>query len=147
MVAVTVVLCNGVFDFLHYGHLVHLQEARTFGDILIVGVATDEHVFSMKGEGHPYFLLHQRIAMLRALAIVDEVIATSSAEEVIRKIKPHVYVKGLEYQGRLKEQALVESLGGRVMFTVHDEGSLVKSGVVIPKYKRVLADAEAASDS
>ena len=147
MVAVKVVLCNGVFDFLHYGHVVHLQEARTYGDILIVGVATDEHVLKMKGPGHPYFPLHQRIAMLRAIAIVDEVIPASSAEEVIRKVKPNVYVKGLEYQGRLKEQALVESFGGKVMFTVHDEGSLVKSGVVIPKYKRVLEDAAAASDS
>ena len=130
-----VVLCNGVFDFFHWGHLMHLQEARTFGDSLIVGVATDEHVFKMKGEGHPYFKLHQRMDMLRALAIVDDVLAANSAEDVIRRVKPDIYVKGLEYQGRLKEQALVESFGGRVMFTVHEEGSLVKSGVVIPKYK------------
>lgn len=138
----TVVLCNGVFDFLHYGHLVHLQEAKTFGDLLIVSVATDEHVHAMKGDGHPYFKLHQRVAMLRALAIVDKVITTSSAEDAIRRVRPHVYVKGLEYQGRLKEQALVESLGGRVMFTVHDEGSLIKSGVVIPKYKNVIQSAQ-----
>ena len=136
----TVVLCNGVFDFLHYGHLVHLQEARTFGNVLIVGVATDEHVHAMKGDGHPYFKLHQRVAMLRALAIIDDVIPTPSAEDVIRKVQPHIYVKGLEYQGRLKEQELVESLGGKVMFTVHDEGSLIKSGVVIPKYKQYAGD-------
>lgn len=141
MGAVTVVLANGVFDFLHWGHLMHLQQARTFGDVLIVGVATDEHVYQMKGEGHPYFKLHQRMEMLRALSIVDDVQAASSAEEIIRRVKPHIYVKGLEYQGRLKEQALVESFGGLVMFTVHDEGSLIKSGVVIPKYKKNVADA------
>lgn len=116
----------------------HLQQARTFGDSLIVSVATDEHVFAMKGAGHPYFKLHQRMDMIRALAIVDDVIATPSAEDAIRRIQPNVYVKGLEYQGRLKEQALVEAFGGQVRFTVHDEGSLVKSGVVIPKYKNVL---------
>lgn len=139
---VTVVLCNGVFDFFHWGHLVHLQEARTFGNVLIVSVASDAHVHAMKGDGHPYFKLHQRMDMIRALAIVDDVISTDSAEAAIRLIKPHVYVKGIEYQGRLKEQPIVESYGGRVMFTCHDEASLVKSGVVIPKYKNVIQSAE-----
>ena len=138
-----VVLANGVYDFFHYGHLVHLQQAKTYGDILIVGVASDEHVHAMKGDGHPYFKLHQRMDMLRALAIVDDVLEAKSAEEIIRRVKPNIYVKGLEYQFRLKEQALVESLGGRVMFTCHDEGSLIKSGVVIPKYKQY---AEAAAE-
>lgn len=128
-----IVLCNGVFDFFHWGHLMHLQEARTFGDSLIVAVAEDAHV--NKGPGHPYFKLHQRMDMIRALAIVDDVIPAKSAEAVIRAIRPHVYAKGLEYRGRLQEQKLVESLGGCVMYTCHDEGSLVKSGVVIPKYK------------
>lgn len=137
-----VVLCNGVFDFFHWGHLMHLQQARTFGDSLIVSVASDKHVYEMKGDGHPYFKSHQRVDMLRALAIVDDVLVVDSAEEAIRKVQPAIYVKGLEYKGRLKEQALVESFGGQVMFTVHDEGSLVKSGVVIKKYKNVIAAAE-----
>lgn len=136
-----VVLCNGVFDFFHWGHLMHLQEARTYGDSLVVSVADDSHVFAMKGPGHPYFKLHQRMDMLRALAIVDDVISTASAEAAIRRIRPAVYVKGLEYKGRLKEQELVEALGGKVMFTVHDEASLVKSGIVIPKYKNVIQSA------
>ena len=110
----------------------HLQEARRLGDLLIVSVTKDEHV--NKGPGRPVFKLHQRMAMLRALAIVDDVRAVSSSEEAINLIRPNIYVKGKEYEGKLKEQTLVESLGGKVVFTFDDEGSFIKSGNILRYY-------------
>lgn len=109
------VLANGCFDPFHYGHLLYLQEARKYGDTLIVAVTVDEWV--NKGPGRPAFKLHERMAMVKALAIVDEVIPSVSGVEAVYKVKPDVYVKGKEYEGKLQEQALVEFYGGRVVFT------------------------------
>lgn len=128
-----IVLANGCFDPFHYGHLLHLQAARELGDCLIVSVTEDEHV--NKGPGRPVFKLHQRVAMIRALAIVDDVISTKTSEEAIRHIKPHIYVKGLEYKGHLPEQKLVEAFGGKVHFTYDIEGSAIKSGNLLRYYK------------
>lgn len=129
----TVVLAHGVFDIFHYGHLVHLQAARALGDVLIVGVTDDAHV--NKGPKRPVHKLHQRMALIRALAFVDDVRPFASAEEAIRAVKPGVYVKGREYEGKLREQPLVESLGGRVAFTWHDEGSIIKSSKILRHYE------------
>ena len=111
----TVVLANGCFDPFHYGHLLYLQEARKLGDKLVVAVTRDEHV--NKGPGRPAFPLEERMAIIKALAIVDEVIPSDSGMEAVKAVKPDVFVKGKEYAGKLKEQALVEFYGGRVVFT------------------------------
>ena len=109
------VLVNGCFDCLHIGHVRHLRAARELGDTLIVSLTTDEYV--LKGPGRPVFKWPERAEMLRALKWVDRVIACDSAAEAIRLIKPNFFVKGKEYEGRLPEQALVESFGGKVVFT------------------------------
>lgn len=70
-----------------------------------------------KGPGRPAFPLKERMAVIQALAIVDEVIASDSGMEAVKKIKPSVYVKGREYENKLPEKALVEFYGGRVVFT------------------------------
>ena len=127
-----VVLACGCFDPFHWGHLVHLQTARTLGDVLIVAVTVDE---AINKPGHPVFKLYQRMDMIRALAIVDDVIESACAEEAIRKVRPDVYVKGAEYEGLLPEKSLVESFGGRVVFTHHDEASLIKSSKLLGHYK------------
>ena len=131
-----IVLCNGCFDLFHYGHLLHLQAARKLGQVLIVSVTLDECV--NKGSKRPIFKLHQRMAVLRALAIVDDVVSTRSAAEAINKIRPHVYCKGREYEGRLPEQPLVESYGGRVVFTddeVYSSTQLIAGGYLqIPSF-------------
>lgn len=128
------VQCHGVFDVFHYGHLVHLQAARTYGDVLIVTITADKYVF--KGPNRPVFKQHQRVAMLRALAFVDDVriIDAPGAEEAIRQVRPKVYVKGVEYEGKLKEKALVESLGGRVVFTYDKVASSIKTTKILRHY-------------
>ncbi len=109
-----VVLANGCFDPLHYGHLKHLEEAKKLGDWLVVAVTADHAI--NKGLGRPIFSQDKRAAMVKALRIVDDVAIVENGEEAIRIIKPDVFVKGKEYEGKLKEQELVESLGGRCVF-------------------------------
>ena len=108
------VLCDGCFDGLHPGHLAHLRAAAKLGDELLVALTADEHV--NKGQGRPVFPWLQRAAMLRALRCVDTVYMVDSGKQAIEYLKPDIYVKGAEYRGRLPEQELVESYGGRVVF-------------------------------
>lgn len=127
--ALIIVLANGCFDPLHYGHLKHLEEARKLGDWLVVAVTSDAGV--NKGPSRPIFNQEQRAAMVRALRIVDGVAIVESGEEAIRIIKPDVFVKGIEYEGKLKEQELVESYGGRCVFVsgpVYSSTKLVTGG-------------------
>ena len=109
-----IVLAGGCFDPFHYGHLKHLEAAKSYGDWLIVALTDDAHI---NKPGHPIFNQKQREAMLRALRCVDDVAVVSDCEDAIKIIKPDVYVKGSEYRGKLKEQKLVESYGGVVVFT------------------------------
>ena len=69
-----------------------------------------------KGPERPHQRLYMRMAMLKALAIVDSVIPTPTAEAAIMRVKPHYYVKHAEYKNNLPERALVESYGGKVIF-------------------------------
>ena len=144
----TVVQAHGTFDLLHYGHLVLLQYARTLGDVLIVTVTADKFVTAVKGPGRPVFNEHQRCAMVRALACVDDVrlIKAMGAEAAVRSVKPDIYVKGQEYEGRLAEQKLVESFGGKVVFHHDDEASLIKSTNLLRYIKEEHANEPAGAD-
>lgn len=98
-----IVLANGCFDPFHVGHLYHLQAARRLGDVLVVSVTRDWAVTMQKGLGRPVFKEKDRCSMLRALAIVDDVVLVDSAAEALRKVRPQVFVKGGEYRGRINE--------------------------------------------
>ena len=127
MASVITVLAHGCFDVLHSGHIMHLREARTLGDELVVSITAGE--FIAKGR-KPIFDDYERKENLEALRCVDRVIISHCAgpEWALRHVMPNIYVKGIEYAGRLKEQALVEELGGRVVFLRHPKGSLIHSG-------------------
>ena len=90
------VLANGVFDLFHYGHLMHLQQASTFGDYLIVSVTKDK--FVGKGPGRPVYTETHRAAIVAALKCVDEVIIVSGLGEALLKVKPQIVVKGADYK-------------------------------------------------
>ena len=123
------VLAHGCFDLLHLGHIRHLQEARKLGDRLVVSITDDEHV--NKGIGRPHFGSAQRAEALLALACVDEVLVNAAPDAVaaIQRIKPAVYVKGIDYAaketdaGLLRERAAVEAVGGRLVFTESEKFS------------------------
>ncbi|MDH5748648.1 MAG: PfkB family carbohydrate kinase [Rhodospirillales bacterium] len=120
-----VVLCHGVFDLLHMGHIRHLENARHEGNVLFVTVTADKHV--NKGPGRPVFTEQLRAEMLAALEYVDWVAVNdaSSAEPVLSTIRPDVYVKGSDYKnanedvtGKINaERETVLEYGGKVVFT------------------------------
>lgn len=92
-----IVLANGCFDILHFGHLLHLREARAMGTRLVVSLTVDEAV--NKGDGRPLNKWQQRAALLLELRCVDEVIPTDSAVRAIYEVKPDIFVKGIDYAG------------------------------------------------
>jgi D-beta-D-heptose 7-phosphate kinase/D-beta-D-heptose 1-phosphate adenosyltransferase len=112
-----IVFTNGCFDILHRGHTTSLSQARTFGDVLIVGVNTDAGVRRLKGTGRPVNTLEDRMVVLSALDCVDYVIAfgEDTPEKLLHIVRPDVYVKGGDYTlASLPETPIVEALGGTV---------------------------------
>ena len=99
-----IVLCHGVFDLVHLGHIKHFKSAKKFGDFLIVSITTNK--FINKGPGRPIFDQNQRLEYLKELKIIDEVIISNkeSAEDVIKIVKPDFYVKGPDYKINSKDK-------------------------------------------
>ena len=117
-----VVQCHGCFDIVHPGHIRYLEFARQQGDVLIVSVTGDSDV--AKGLDRPYIPQELRAENLAALVFVDFVYVTTepTAEAVLAKVKPDIYVKGREYErshdaGFLAEKKAVESYGGRIIYS------------------------------
>ncbi|MBB55362.1 MAG: cytidyltransferase [Magnetovibrio sp.] len=150
----SVVLCHGVFDLVHMGHVRHFQRARQEGDILIATLTKEEYV--NKGPGRPIFNDTMRAEMLAALEHVDWVAVSHypSAERAIEAIRPSVYVKGSDYanadddvSGKIRDEcAMVEKYGGRVVFTediTFSSSSLINEymSVFDPELRRYLAEA------
>ena len=85
-----IVLCHGVFDVVHSGHINYLKKAKQLGDILVVSVTSDNYV--NKGPGRPVFNINQRINFLTELKLVDRVYESNdyTAEKIIEKIRPDI---------------------------------------------------------
>ncbi|MEY2599123.1 MAG: hypothetical protein RLZZ142_1382 [Verrucomicrobiota bacterium] len=94
-----VVFTNGCFDLLHVGHVRYLQAARERGDVLVVALNGDGSVRALKGPERPINPEADRAEVLAALGCVDYVTLfhTPRVTEVIRSVRPHVYVKGGDY--------------------------------------------------
>lgn len=115
-----VVVAPGMFDLLHVGHLHHLQEAKSYGDLLVVLLADDAHVRSVKGPSRPIMPFEERAELLAALRPVDYVVAEriGMAETLIRAATPKFCARGCDRtRETVPETALVESLGGKMVFT------------------------------
>ena len=113
-----IVFTNGCFDILHSGHVTCLERAKALGDVLIVGVNTDESIRQLKGPTRPVNGLSDRLTVLAALGCVDYVVpfADLAPRELIRLIRPDVYAKGGDYTRQtLPETPLIEELGGEVV--------------------------------
>ena len=98
-----IVFTNGCFDILHVGHVKYLQEAKSFGDVLIVGLNSDESVSRLKGPTRPINIAQDRAYLLAALEAVDFVVPfeDDTPYELIKMIKPDVLVKGGDYKGKV----------------------------------------------
>ncbi|HEY3266496.1 MAG TPA: D-glycero-beta-D-manno-heptose 1-phosphate adenylyltransferase [Armatimonadota bacterium] len=113
----TVVFTNGCFDILHVGHIRALEAARALGDILVVGVNSDDSVRRLKGDARPIVPEAERAEMLAALKPVDFTVIfhEDTPVETIAALKPDVHVKSGDYNAdSLPETPIVRSYGGRV---------------------------------
>ena len=114
----TVVFAGGCFDLLHYGHLMTLARARSYGDKLIVGLNTDESIRRLKGPDRPINPYQWRFESLMAVRWVSEVIpiVDDTPIELLRQMKPEIVVKGPGYASdTMPEAEVVESYGGRIV--------------------------------
>ena len=108
-----IVFTNGCFDILHAGHVRYLETAKSFGDILMVGVNSDKSVRTLKGETRPINSEQDRALLIASLEAVDYVIIFNedTPYELINAIKPHTLVKGGDYAGqKVVGQDLVSEL-------------------------------------
>lgn len=114
-----IVFTNGCFDILHTGHVRYLKAARSLGDCLAVGLNSDVSVRRLKGPERPVNIEADRAEVLDALFAVDYVTIFDepTAEDLIARIRPDVYVKGGDYTlDTLPEAKIVQQYGGRVAF-------------------------------
>jgi rfaE bifunctional protein nucleotidyltransferase chain/domain len=113
-----IVFTNGCFDVLHPGHVDLLARARFLGDILVVGLNSDESVRRLKGPGRPVNPLAERAFVLAHLESVDFVVPfdEDTPYELIKALVPHVLVKGGDWPvDKIVGRDFVESRGGRVL--------------------------------
>jgi len=150
-----IVLCHGVFDFPHLGHIKHFMAAKKFGDYLIVSITEDKHV--NKGINRPIYNEKQRVEFLSAFSTIDyiHVDRNANAKNIISKLKPNIYAKGQDYNfsknafktgsyqvdltGNIfKEKAAVEKAGGKIIFTDEESFSSSKNINEISMEKEVI---------
>ena len=88
-----IVLCHGVFDLVHPGHMIHFEEAKRMGDILVVSVTAAKYV--RKGPGRPYFDDGMRLRFLAAISCIDYVMLSESytVDDIIEAVEPDLYVR------------------------------------------------------
>lgn len=120
-----IVLCHGVFDLLHVGHIKHFKKAKKFGDFLVVSITIDKYV--NKGSNRPSFNENLRAEAIEALNVVDAVCFSHfpSAVNIINIIKPNFYLKGADYKDHKKdvtgkiqlESDTVKKYGGKIIYT------------------------------
>ncbi|MBF0111357.1 MAG: D-glycero-beta-D-manno-heptose 1-phosphate adenylyltransferase [Desulfamplus sp.] len=112
-----IVFTNGCFDILHAGHVAYLDAASNQGDILVVGLNSDNSVKKIKGERRPIVSQTQRAKVLAALECVDYVVIFDEPdpENLIKKIAPDVLVKGADWsEEKIIGSDFVKKLGGKV---------------------------------
>lgn len=128
-----IVQCHGAFDLVHIGHLIHFEEARALGDVLVVTITDDEHITKKRAVT---FTAEHRARQVAALEIVDYVcvVPEPTALSAIEALHPDVYVKGPEYADLMldksrsiyHEMRVLESYGGRIHFTAGETFSSTK---------------------
>ena len=112
-----IVLANGCFDVLHVGHIRYLAGARELGDILVVGINSDEQVAIQKGPGRPVLPAIERAEIVAALESVTYVTIFDepTVEQLLLTLKPDVHAKGTDYTTEsVPERDVVRSYGGQV---------------------------------
>ena len=119
-----IVFTNGCFDILHVGHIRYLSEARSLGDILVVGINSDDSVRNLKGPSRPINSLSDRALLLSELVCVDYVVSFKEQTplKLIKMIMPDILVKGGDYTlDTIVGSSEVIDAGGKVeLLKFHD---------------------------
>ncbi len=120
-----IVLCHGVFDLLHIGHLKHFTSAKKYGDKLIVSITPD--IYVSKGPGRPIFNQNLRAEFLSNISMIDFVVINDKATstDLIKELKPNIYCKGSDYKnhkddltGQIKNELnALKKIGGQIKYT------------------------------
>lgn len=131
----TVVWTNGCYDLFHAGHALSMSFAREQGDVLFVGVSSDESVRQNKGSRRPIVPEEARVKLVAALEPVDVVVMYPDRDVMglIEQIRPDVLVKGGDSAGRVMGQEFVEGYGGRVALSPIEEG--ISTSIIIERIR------------
>ena len=134
----TIVLCHGVFDVLHIGHINHFKSAKDTGDILVVSVTPDRYV--KKGPNRPIFTSSIRMKMLSAIEHIDYIVEnnTETAVNPINIIKPNIYCKGKDYKKNKEDYTkeiyneikAIKKINGKIIYTkdeLYSSSSIINS--------------------
>lgn len=117
-----IVFTNGCFDILHSGHVSYLNQAKAMGDILIVGLNTDESIKRLKGKSRPINSLANRVKVLAALSCVDHIVPFGVKNDdtpinLIKTVMPDLFVKGGDYEdAQLPEAEILKKIGCEITF-------------------------------
>jgi len=131
---------NGCFDIFHAGHVDYLERSKAYGDVLIVGLNSDQSVKKNKGEFRPVFSEMDRAKVLCSIIYVDYVVLFSEPSPIItmEMLKPDFYIKGGDYTIdtiNQDERRLVESYGGEIVLLPMVEG--VSTSIIVEKIKKL----------
>lgn len=113
-----IVLANGCFDLFHVGHIRYLAGARALGEVLVVGINSDEQVRKLKGGNRPFIPERERAEIVSAFKFVDYVTVFSepTVTELIRAIRPDFHAKGTDYTpDTVPEREIVREMGGKTV--------------------------------
>jgi D-beta-D-heptose 7-phosphate kinase/D-beta-D-heptose 1-phosphate adenosyltransferase len=136
-----IVFTNGCFDLLHIGHIRYLEEAKTLGDVLIVGVNSDSSVRKLKGPERPILPVEERAEILSGLGCVDYITIFDELDplNLISSLQPDVLVKGGDWT---KEQVVgsevVERSGGEVFIIPFVQGASTSNQIeiILKRYEK-----------
>ncbi len=119
-----VVTTNGCFDIIHAGHAQYLAEAAACGDILVVGLNSDESVKRLKGPSRPLQSENDRLEIMAAIRAVDAafIFREDDPRAFLEIIRPDVHVKGGDYSADILERPVVESHGGTIKILSFKDG-------------------------
>jgi len=136
-----IVFTNGCFDLLHIGHIRYLEEAKSFGDILVVGLNSDRSVQRLKGPDRPILPAGERAEILSGLGCVDYVTVFDEPTplELISSLQPHILVKGGDWTKETTVgREVVEKLGGEVIILPFVEGSSTSNLIetILERYEK-----------
>ena len=136
-----IVFTNGCFDLLHLGHIRYLEKAKSFGDILVVGVNSDRSVQSLKGSERPIIPEEERAEILSGLGCVDYITIFEELTplELIYSLQPHILVKGGDWTKETTVgREVVERSGGEVVILPFVEGASTSNLIetILKRYEK-----------